>query len=224
MDDETSHLPSTPPNASDVSDNENENDPSDSDTDNDSLAGFNFDAPATTLAPEGASFKEYAPIPEHARMPEAIRNLGIQLLSKRRAAVQSAMRGGATAWLDQDDSGTYDPKRKRATPDECPPKKPKRRKVREEGEETELRIRRLKGYSYMITLPLNFERGLEYLRSITPGSVSSSSSDSDDSSDSSTDSDSGYGSFPKRKRKKRQPVRLGASTSRFVLLYIFVVG
>jgi hypothetical protein len=155
-------------------------------------------------------------------MPESIRNLGIFLNKKRRAAVQGAMRGGATAWLDQDDSGTYDPKLKRATRDECGTvKKGKRRKIVGGDEDGNLKSRkfyRKVGYSFMVALRLESEEGKEYLRSITPGPVESESSNSDsDSSGSSTDSDPGYGSFPKRRRKKRQPKRLGTSTSRYSL-------
>jgi hypothetical protein len=208
------NLPTTPVNASEASDNDND--------DTSSLLSFNFDAPAD-VAPEGASFKEHASTPSRARMSESIRNLGIFLNNKRRAAVQGAMRGGATAWIDQDDSGTYDPKRERATPDECGPvKKVKRRKIAggDEGEDGEGKSRREKmyrniGFSLVVTLTLASEVGREYLRSITPGPTESEPSDSDDdSSDSSTDSDSGYGSFPKR-RRKRQPKRLGTWTSRY---------
>ena len=135
------------------------------------------------------------------------------------------MRGGATAWLDQDDSGTYDPKRKRATPDEQPQKKTKKQKrspVLDENGIPQLRREAYKkvGYSLMVTLTLESEKGVQYLRSIAPGPLESGSSRSSSaSSDSSADSDhdSGYGSFPKPRRRERhrqQPERLGAPSFR----------
>ncbi|PMD45772.1 hypothetical protein L207DRAFT_508555 [Hyaloscypha variabilis F] len=224
MDDEITS-PLTPLNGSDGGDNDgletNDQDPSNSD--NESLLSFNFDAPAA-IAPEGALFANPTSTPPTSRMSETFRDLSILITKRRRAAAQNAMRGGATAWIDQDDSGTYDPKRKRATPDELPQRKAKRQRISPELDEQgnpkpkPKRFYKKVGYSLRVTLTLESEAGKEYLRSITPGPVESESSSETDS-DSSTDSDhdSGYGSFPKPRRKKRQPQlpeRLGASTER----------
>ncbi|KAE9376122.1 hypothetical protein N431DRAFT_371182 [Stipitochalara longipes BDJ] len=218
MDDGNAIFPLTPPNGSEAEDN---NEQDNANSDNESVFSFNFDAPAT-IAPEGALFSNPTSTPP-SRMPESIRNLGILLHKRRRAAAQSAMRGGATAWIDQDDSGTYDPKRKRATPEEFPQKKVKRQRIspelNEDGNPKPRRVYKKVGYGLMVTLTLGSEKGREYLRSITPGPVESELSSEIDS-DSSTDSDhdSGYGSFPKprrrRKRQLQQPERLGASTER----------
>jgi hypothetical protein len=210
MDDDANLLPVTPLNASEAEDNE--------DDDLESLASFNFDAPAAA-APEGAYFEDYAAAPERSRMPQNIRELGIFLNKKRRAAIQGAIRGAATAWIDQDDSGTYDPKRKRATPTECSPKKVKRQRLAEEvdedGNPKPRRRYRPVGYGFLMTFSFKTDKGRNYLRSITPGPFGSPSSNADDElSDSSTNSDSGYGSFPKPRRKKKQPKRLGICPAR----------
>jgi hypothetical protein len=113
------------------------------------------------------------------------------------------MRGSATAWLDQDDSGTYDPKRKRATPDEQRKKAKKQKRSSVSDEDGRLKSRREDGKvgdSLVVTLTLGTEKGVEYLRSIA-GPDGEEPSSSDSSADS--DHDSGYGSFPKPRRRKR---------------------
>jgi hypothetical protein len=210
--DDDANLPTTPLNASEAEDND----------DLESLPDFNFDAPAAP-APEAAYFEDYDATPEKSRMPRNIRELGILLNRKRRAAIQSTARGAATAWIDQDESGTYDPKRKRATPPECAPKKVKRQRLPEEfddenGHPKPRRHYHPVGYGFPMAFVFKSEKALNYLRSITPGPFGSPSSSADDElSDSSTDSDSGYGSFPKLRKKTKQPKRLGASLMRYVL-------
>jgi len=180
MDDhnDVSLLPLTPPNTSDAEDTHDAS-ANHENSDNESLQSFNFDAPAADVPREGAIFATCVP-PPSSRMPESIRKLGIFLNKKRRraAAAQTAMRGGATAWLDQDDSGTYDPKRKRATPDEQAPQKKAAKKqkrshspvlppdengIPQKGRETCRKV----GYSLLVTLTLESEKGVQYLRSIT---------------------------------------------------------
>ena len=236
MDDhnDVSLLPLTPPNTSDAEDT-HEASANNENSDNESLLSFNFDAPAADVPREGAIFATCVP-PPSSRMPESIRKLGIFLNKKRRraAAAQTAMRGGATAWLDQDDSGTYDPKRKRATPDEQAPQKKAAKKqkrshspvlppdengIPQKGRETCRKV----GYSLLVTLTLESEKGVQYLRSITPGpngSAPSSSESSASSADSDRDSGSGSGSFP----KPRQPERLGVPSSRLRLGDLAVGG
>ncbi len=211
MDDDDHLLPVTPPNASETEDND----------DLESIVSFNFEEPAAA-APEGAYFEDYAAAPERSRMPQHIREIGILLNKKRRAATQATVKGAATAWIDQDDSGTYDPKRKRATPSDCQPKKGKKQRTAAEfdegGNPKPRRQYRAVGYGFLMTFSFKTEKAGNYLRSITPGPFDSQSTNADDQlSDSSTDFDSSYGSFPKRRRKK-QLKRLGDLSTRCVSL------
>jgi hypothetical protein len=89
---------------------------------------LSYDAPAIS-APEMAYLAEDK---QKSQMPRSIRDLGQILNSKRRAAVQQTIRGAATAWIDQDDSGTYDPKADRATPPVTPPRRAKKPKLIDE--------------------------------------------------------------------------------------------
>lgn len=209
MDDDINR-PITPP----MQDNSDKNN-----SDADSLVSFNFDAPAE-VDPEGATFSEEAhgSNPSH-RMPESIRNLGILLNKKRRAAVQRVMRGGATGCYDQDDSGTYDPKRRRATPDSPKNVVVKKQKIHSDREDDEdgekvLKVHRKVGYSLMVTLTLESEQGREYLRGITPGPSDESDTSQDEEIE--PESDTGDGSFNKRRRRRREPERLGARYSRYL--------
>jgi hypothetical protein len=213
MDDDINR-PITRPNPSEAKDDSDENN-----SNADSPMSFNFDA-AAEVDPEGAAFKEDAHgSPSSHRMPERIRNLGIFLNQKRRAAVQRVMRGGSTAWVDQDDSGTYNPKRKRSTPDSLKKDVVKKRKIAshdgdDEDEGKKWKLSRKVGYSLMVTLTLESEQGREYLRSITPGE--SDESDTSEDEESETDSDRGSGSFNERRRRRREPERLGATDSRYL--------
>jgi hypothetical protein len=209
MDDDIDR-PITPPMQDDFAENN---------SDAGSLVSFNFDAPAEVDS-EGAAFKEegHGSNQSH-RMPESIRNLGILLNKKRRAAVHRVMRGGTTGCYDQDDSGTYDPKRRRATPDSPKNVVFKKRKIHSDGEddedgEKELKVHRKVGYSLMVTLTLQSEKGWEYLRGITPGESDDSDTSQDEESE--PESDTGDGSFNKRRRRRREPERLGATYSRYL--------
>jgi hypothetical protein len=167
----------------------------------------------------------FASITQGPRNPitAAIRNLGIQMNARRRKVTIGAhIRGAATAWLDMDDSGNYDPKQERAKPRRKPPKKRRSSFVIDEDDSedddhgTPRKIRKPVGYSLPITLTLTSKKGLAYLRSITPGLESSQSSltgdeilDSDD--DSSTES-------LNHRRNVKTPKQLGQAITRFVLL------
>ena len=173
---------------------------------------LNYDAPAASGA-EHAYFSENTQRPQ---MPRSIRDLGQILNSKRRATVQGPIRGAATAWIDQDDSGTYDPKAARATPPVTPPRRTKALRVFDELDEDGNPKPRLTrshrvGYSFPMTIVLTLEAGLDYLRSITPGPFNS---EADDTLSESLDpeKDSGYGSFSRRKTKR--PRRLGEWSTR----------
>jgi hypothetical protein len=173
---------------------------------------LSYDAPAIS-APETAYLAEDAQRPQ---MPRSIRDLGQILNSKRRAAVQQTIRGAATAWIDQDDSGTYDPKADRATPPVTPPRRAKKLKlVNEPNKDGNQRPQMTRphrvGYSLPMTIVLTSEAGLDYLRSITPGPLSS---EAGDGLSQSLDPEDGsrHGSFSRR--KTRRPRRLGEASTR----------
>jgi hypothetical protein len=100
-----------------------------------------------------------------------LRDLGI-LLNSRRNASLTAIRGVASACIDQDDSGTYDPKESRAKSSTISVRRPKTVTLEDDDNENhEPKSRRYKqvGYSFPMTFVLTSEEGLKYLRSITPG-------------------------------------------------------
>jgi hypothetical protein len=197
---------STPPPPPNIS---NPNSPAESDSD--SIESFNFDAPATS-APEHAYFKEYASSPSKARTASGLRDLTILLNSRNRAARQGAIRGAATAWIDQDDSGNFDPKAaKRA----AAPRRAKRKTSVEDGSAKPRRSNRPVGYSFPFVFNLNFEAGLEYLRSITPGPEGSPSPNELSESESSSEDDFSY---RKRRRRIKKPKRLGETSERYSIL------
>jgi hypothetical protein len=200
--DEDPELSTTPP-LPNISDS---NSPAESDPD--SFESFNFDAPVAS-APEHAYFKEYASGPSKARTASGLRDLTILLNSRNRAARQGAIRGAATAWIDQDDSGNFDPKAaKRA----AARRRAKRKTSVEDGSAKPRRSNRRVGYSFPFVFNLNFEAGLEYLRSITPGPEGSQSPDELSESESSSDEDF---SHRKRRRRIKKPKRLGETSERY---------
>jgi hypothetical protein len=203
---------STPPPLPNISD---PNSPAESDPD--SFESFNFDAPATS-APEHAYFKEYASGPSKARTASGLRDLTILLNSRSRAARQGAIRGAATAWIDQDDSGNFDPKAaKRASA----PRRTKRKTSVEDGSAKPTRSNRRVGYSFPFVFNLNFEAGLEYLRSITPGPEGSQSTTVDELSESESSSDEDV-SYRKRRRRIKKPKRLGETSERYFPPFPFI--
>jgi hypothetical protein len=202
MDEDPEELSTTPPppNISDP------NSPAESDPD--SIESFNFDAPAAS-APEHAYFKEYASVPSKSRTASGLRDLTILLNTRNRAARQGAIRGAATAWIDQDDSGNFDPKAaKRASA----PRRVKRKTSVEDGSAKPRRLNRRVGYSFPFVFNLDFEAGLEYLRSITPGPEGSQSPNELSESESSSDEDFTY---RKRRRRTKKPKRLGETSERY---------
>jgi hypothetical protein len=137
--------------------------------------------------------------------------------SRRRAAQQTKV-GLATGYIDQDDSGNYDPgaqgAKKRAQRRAALPVTPPPKKVRQEGDEgREKRAKRVPvGYSFPISFYFKKEKSLAFLRSITPGpysSPSSSASDTDSNSEDSEDEE-GYD----MRRKIRRPKRYGEINTR----------
>ncbi|KAH6682805.1 hypothetical protein B0J14DRAFT_528407 [Halenospora varia] len=150
-----------------------------SDDDDESDIELNYDQPAIA-APEDEYFQSL----ERPHIPATIRELGILLNSKRRTAVDS-LRGAASAWIDLDDSGTYNPKGLCVTP----PKKPKRARISRPVDDgnavpkTRKPYRKV-GYGFLVTLKFTEQKSLDYLRSITPHKEDPHGSDIDDESDS----------------------------------------
>jgi hypothetical protein len=172
---------------------------------------LNYDAPATA-APEDAFFKDFP----KSRISSSIHHLGVILNSKRKAALEP-IRGATTAWLDQDDSGTYDPRAKRTQP---PARRSKRVKLAGDGEDGEWNSRktyRRAGYSLTLSFSFTSKEALAYLKSITPGPEDSETSSADDELSDFLDSDDDSGSGTRKTRRKiKAPKRLGAVADRFV--------
>lgn len=114
--------------------------------------------------------------------------------SKRAAAIAAGLRGAATSCIDQDDSGTYDPKLERRTP---PPVRTTWLKKLNDDEEAvnekqQKRWRPPKGYRLLAKFYFEQGRGMSYLRSIAPeyDSVSKHIEDSVERSDNVSGSES----------------------------------
>lgn len=136
----------------------------------------------------------YSPAPERARMPSETREAGIRLNNRirRKATLHAHINGLASSYLDQDTSGTYDPKSERASPSLSPPLRT--RKPRAPGGNSRPRSRTIgEPKELIIRIKLTTPKSLKYLRSITPDVVDVVP----------TDNDSGYRSV--KKRKTRQP-------------------
>jgi hypothetical protein len=155
--------------------------------------------------------------------PESLglRDLAVILNNKRRAAtLHVAIRGAGTAWMDHDDSGTYDPKKDRATP--TPPATPPRRRRRaktydEDGESIAPPPRPRKrppvGYRSLTTFAFTSEKALNYLRSLTPGPFDSLSTTPDEDPSDSSEPEEGYGFGPLPKKRKIRSSRKVHETS-----------
>ncbi|RDL40160.1 uncharacterized protein BP5553_00139 [Venustampulla echinocandica] len=150
-------------------------------------------------APEDAYFEAI----ERRPIPVDIHELGIQLNSKRRTTAQEPTRGASTAWIDIDDSGTYDPKNERATRPRPAKKARISRDVEEDNVPKTPRLYRRVGYSFPMTFKFTHEKSLEYLRSISPGpSLPSYPCSSFSESVDREDNDSSYGSSRSRRKIK----------------------
>jgi hypothetical protein len=169
---------------------------------------LNYDAPTTT-APEDAFFKNF----QASRLTKNIHEIGVALNSRRKAAPDTII-GAATAWIDRDDSGTYDPDAERVR---STARRNKRVRVVGSGNKDDAPKSRKKNRPPE-TLVLKFanEKSLDYLRSITPDSEVPGSSSANELSDSEdSEGDSGIGSRRTR-RKPKQPKRFGIVEERFV--------
>ncbi|KAF7946294.1 hypothetical protein EAE96_009295 [Botrytis aclada] len=135
-----------------------------------------FNAPAAP-APETFPLPSYRSSPSiRCNMPRNFQELSIMFNStKRTAAIKGQAQRIGTAGADRDDSGTYDPslERKRNTRTTRATTK----KNKENGGETVKSVSTGSGrktkeqgsFELMFTIKLTSERGLEYLRNITPG-------------------------------------------------------
>lgn len=195
---------------------------------------FNFNEVASSN-PEAAFFASVN-TSAHLKQQRSIRALATEIQSRKRAAAQAGLRkaaGGATAYIDQDESGTYDPnpKRKRATPAPSS-KKPKRARILapeglDEDGNPKLGKRNMIGYRNLVSFKFEKESSLAYLRTLTPEPFPEPEFDrpeyndpeEESDSDEDSDEDSGYGgSFPKKsKRNIKKPARLG-ETERYISL------
>lgn len=131
-----------------------------------------------------------------------MRELAIEFNLRQRVSTTSV--GMTSSWLDQDTSGTYNPRGGRLTPP--PPKRPRAdQSSNDDDDNNSPKTKRVPvGYSFPMSFVFEGEKGKAYLRSITPGPKSSS--DDDESSDSADDPDS---PLPRRKTKPRR--KLGAA-------------
>jgi hypothetical protein len=144
-----------------------------------------------------------------------LRDLGISMNSQRNAS-QNHMRGAASACIDQDDSGTYDPNESSGKSSRTQPRRTKKARQEDEdagvNQEPKVPRHNTVGYSLPVTLTFASEQALNYLRSITPGPFDDQATSLDDPSRSLDPDD--YTSLPRRKVKK--PNRLGAGVARYI--------
>lgn len=165
----------TPSDPSETKNTERLNDPQgpqDSEDNDDSEGSEDYEDPEyeaklkrDVFAPEEEYF---ASIDRHP-IPMSIHEIGILLNSKKRAVAKGPGDIIGTAWIDVDDSGTYDPKNGCVTP----PRQPKKPRIlRDPNDDDAPRAPRLQrprvGYGLLVTFTFELEQSLDYLRSICP--------------------------------------------------------
>jgi hypothetical protein len=196
---------------------------------NDPKTPINFDHDAAETSQSHADHCSIPVIPtEDSYFSEAparpkslgLRDLGIILNSKRRATLHVAIRGAGTAWIDQDDSGTYDPDKDRATssPFLTPPRRRRRARAYDEDDEsvtprTRPRKRPPVGYRSLMTFSFTSERALNYLRSLAPGPFDSQSTTLDEGLSDSSGLGEEYDFGPPLKKRKIRRLRKVRETS-----------
>jgi hypothetical protein len=150
-----------------------------------------------------------------------LREIGI-LMNSRRPVSHNPFRGLASACIDEDDSGTYDPKDesrlKQAGSQPRRTKRTKKAKRQDSEEDASLEGKSPQGgeteYSLPVTFALTSGEGVDYLRSITPGPFEDDAiSSSSDSGSESLDNENGV--LPAR-TKSSKPARLGKQEARYV--------
>lgn len=154
---------------------------------------------------------------EKPRISNGFRDLAISLnagRNRRPGTLQAAIQGFSTGYVDQDTSGTYDPKLVRATPPPTPISRPIRERARhdENGQPRPNKRKRI-GYTFPVKLTLKSKKGLDYLKSIPEGPYSSGSEAEDETSD--LEHDSGYNSPVNRLRRSRR-VKTSTTHSKYV--------
>ena len=144
---------------------------------------------------------------------QGFRDIGI-LMNSRRTASLNAIRGGPSACIDEDNSGTYDPSESRSKTVVSQPKKIKKAK-RENGNDDpsreQTRRRTQVGYSLPVIFTLSSAKGTDYLRSISPGPFNDDSNGPERIKES-PNADNGI-LFTRRQVKK--PTRLGSEATRY---------
>jgi hypothetical protein len=163
-----------------------------------------------------------------ARRPIAgLREMAISMNSRRNAATSSHLiRGIASAAIDQDDSGTYDPNEDRVKPASTQLKRTKKAKIPiEAAEETAAATTGQTGvgHSGLITFSFNSKEASEVLRSPPPSPFDDNTSDTDTiGDDGSSDtsrilrSPEASGIILSTKRKPKKPERLGVEEDQYV--------
>ncbi|KAH6721723.1 hypothetical protein BKA61DRAFT_729218 [Leptodontidium sp. MPI-SDFR-AT-0119] len=176
---------------------------------------FNF-GPQPMEAPEVEFVSSLTTGSRKNQMPLYTKELGAFINNKRRAATNRELRGGATAYIDEDESGTYDPKKARRTPPS--PSRPAKRvktsnAIDEDGNPRPKKPTKLIGFRYSLVVKLDFksEKALNYLRSLPAGTSGPQPGFVEEEVDS---DGSGCVVPSKRKRQVKRPRRLGATASR----------
>jgi hypothetical protein len=200
-------------------------------------ADMTEDAPTMDISNRGAPIKRRAldSIDSNAlfsggraRRPIAgLREMAISMNSRRNAATSSHLiRGIASAAIDQDDSGTYDPNEDRVKPASTQLKRTKKAKIPiEAAEETAAATTGQTGvgHSGLITFSFNSKEASEVLRSPPPSPFDDNTSDTDTiGDDGSSDtsrilrSPEASGIILSTKRKPKKPERLGVEEDQYV--------
>ncbi|KAK0117384.1 hypothetical protein ONS96_013214 [Cadophora gregata f. sp. sojae] len=176
---------------------------------------FNF-GPQPVERPAADIINAFTAGSRRPQMPAGVRELAAAINNRRRAATNREYRGVATAYIDEDESGTYDPKKSRRTPP-SPLRSAKRVRVsnavNKDGTLKPKRPTKQIGFRYEMLVKFKFQsnKALDYLRTLPPGPYESQSSNADEEDDC---YDSGYGGSFKRKREVKRPRRLGATATR----------
>ena len=140
-------------------------------------------------------------------------------MNSRRPTSHNPLRGLASACIDEDDSGTYDPKEEsRVKHASSQPRRTKKAKTNADGEDdasprSETREGGGAEYSLPVTLGLSSGESVESLKSITPGIFEDDVSSSSDSDSESVGTEDGVLST---RRKSYKPARLGKREARYV--------
>lgn len=183
---------------------------------------FDFSTEPRIPAPEYANLTALTALTSNAsNITRSLQGLSVFFNRQRRAAAQGPLKGGASGWIDQDDSGTYDPAQKLKRLTHAKVKAGARRAKRKQelvsdtdddndNEESEDRYSRKNvGYGLMMTFSFVKPASKSYLRSITP-----SFSEEEVSSQSDSEEDSSFsGPFEKAKKLRNRKKRKYQDTS-----------